>query len=146
MNLIPDSWQDWAIIVTIVAAVVGVYWQRRKDRRETRAQANADVSQALEVKDSTIGALEKQNDLLEKQAAQTKADGEKREEEWHRREAEWREERVEMRRRIEGLENDYRKLVSTVAGMSYCAKAGECKDVDRGDRRGGISIKAEGTD
>lgn len=94
--------------VGAVAGAIGAYVAIRRDKREAR-------SAVLAESDQTIALLKEQNDVLRTMAesAQKRAD-----------DARAREERLEIR--VNELERDYRRLVTTITTMSQCARAKVC--------------------
>lgn len=69
-----DSWQDLVILVGVIATLAGVltsigatFYLRRKDRRETKEQTNADVALALQYKDDLIQSLQEDREELKHQ-------------------------------------------------------------------------------
>lgn len=140
-----DSWQDWAVLVTIVTAAIAFYWSRRKDQREAKASANADVKAALDVKDATITGLKEQNDLLREQNENLLKQLDSERVESKRQQERQRAREAKLEARVEELERDYRNLVLTVTTMGFCANASTCPTYNPGDRRTHPDIP-EGTD
>lgn len=115
-------------VIGVVSGAVAAYVALKKNGREERSQVVAEAEKTVEL-------LEKQITILEDQAAESKRQGEEREREWRQREKEWRDERDELKRRITGVEADYRNLVLTVTTMGFCASAATCPNYNPGDRR-----------
>jgi hypothetical protein len=61
--------------------------------------------------------------------------GEAREGEWHRLEQTWHEREARLEKRIEAVEEDYRRLVLTVTSMGLCVNAPDCANFNPGVRR-----------
>lgn len=112
----------WVTIVTGLAGsivgAIGAYVALRKDKRDTRSQALIESEKAIEMQERQIALQEKQIQQAEEE----------------RKESREREKRLELR--IEALEQDYRKLVTTVTTMGLCANAPTCQNYNPGDRRG----------
>lgn len=137
------------VIASSTAAVAGILFGAGTLFYTRKRQGNDDVETMIAVKDATITALEKHNELLEQTIAENRAAGERREQEWREREAEWKEERAEYRSRIDRLERDYRTLLERLTLSGVCDVANTCINrVVPGDRRTepADGIKPGGTD
>lgn len=120
------------ILPALVGAVTGAiaaYVALRRDGRETRS---AEASES----DRTIGLLEKQNELLERQLVEAKKQGEQREIEWQERRVEWQRREKNLEKRIEILEQWQRDEISARRRLQMCRKAPDCEDYDAGDEVG----------